>query len=244
MYIHTSPDGKRYVGITSKKPECRWNNGKGYCENSHFTRAIDKYGWDKFAHEIIATGLSKSEACSMEQDLIAKYQTQNDKCGYNKSSGGEQGSFGVKRTPEQREKMRLAKLGTKHSDETRHKMSMSHKGVAKSREWAQRRSEAQRGKTLSEDCRAKISAAVCSLWSDPEYRAKLVEAHSGANSHRAQAVLCVETGEVFGCIRDACERYGVHSSAVSNVCRGKLKTTGGYHWRYVEKESDIDGSLN
>ena len=30
VYCHIFPNKKRYVGITSQKPEYRWNNGKGY----------------------------------------------------------------------------------------------------------------------------------------------------------------------------------------------------------------------
>ena len=30
VYIHISPSNKYYVGITSREPELRWKNGKGY----------------------------------------------------------------------------------------------------------------------------------------------------------------------------------------------------------------------
>lgn len=30
VYIHTSPSGKKYIGITSQNPQKRWQNGKGY----------------------------------------------------------------------------------------------------------------------------------------------------------------------------------------------------------------------
>ena len=30
VYEHVFPNGKRYIGITSKKPEARWENGSGY----------------------------------------------------------------------------------------------------------------------------------------------------------------------------------------------------------------------
>lgn len=52
VYRHISPNGKAYVGITSKSVKDRWQNGKGYWFNKHFTAAINKYGWDSFKHEI------------------------------------------------------------------------------------------------------------------------------------------------------------------------------------------------
>jgi hypothetical protein len=37
VYVHTNKfNGKKYVGITSTKPEDRWRNGRGYARNQHF----------------------------------------------------------------------------------------------------------------------------------------------------------------------------------------------------------------
>lgn len=30
VYVHTTPNGKRYVGMTSQEPFVRWRNGLGY----------------------------------------------------------------------------------------------------------------------------------------------------------------------------------------------------------------------
>ena len=62
VYCHTAPDGKKYIGITSKIPEERWLNGRGYQRNRHFFGAIRKFGWDKIKHEVLSTNLSEDEA--------------------------------------------------------------------------------------------------------------------------------------------------------------------------------------
>ena len=52
VYVHTCPNGKRYVGCTTRvKPEFRWAEGKGYQTNKHFYSAIQKYGWSSIKHE-------------------------------------------------------------------------------------------------------------------------------------------------------------------------------------------------
>ena len=84
VYIHTSPSGKMYVGITSSGVKRRWQNGRGYIKNDHFYRAIQKYGWDNFDHEVIAENLTKDEACEMEKALIKELKS-ND---YNFSEMG------------------------------------------------------------------------------------------------------------------------------------------------------------
>lgn len=99
VYMHIAPNEKKYIGITCQKPEERWKkDGRGYFyqSNSHFERAILKYGWDNFEHKILVEGLDESEAKQMEKELITKYNTNNPEFGYNKTGGGD-GFLGVQR---------------------------------------------------------------------------------------------------------------------------------------------------
>lgn len=90
VYVHINKtNDKKYVGLTSKNPEKRWNNGYGYYSNKHFYSAILKYGWDNFQHLIVGEHLSVDEACKMEQDLISLYHSNNPNFGYNICAGGE-----------------------------------------------------------------------------------------------------------------------------------------------------------
>ena len=115
VYAHINKtNGKIYVGITCKNLKQRWRNGKGY--NGYFSRAIDKYGWDGFEHELIASGLTKQEACNFEILLIKELRSNNSKYGYNISIGGENGRKGVKLSKEARRKMSLSRIG-KYSGE-------------------------------------------------------------------------------------------------------------------------------
>ena len=142
VYKHTSPSKKVYIGITSKKPEYRYNNGNGYKANPHFTNAIKKYGWDAFSHEIIAEGLTREEACEKEKEQIRIHNSTDERYGYNLSLGGESGpkfteeskakiSESLKKYyiehPEVIDEMRERTTGRKHSKETKEKMSESHR---------------------------------------------------------------------------------------------------------------------
>lgn len=89
VYCHTNNiNGKRYIGITCQKPERRWKNGKGYINNNYFYRAIQKYGWHNFSHNVLYTDLNKEDAERIEIELIAKYGTINPNRGYNIEKGG------------------------------------------------------------------------------------------------------------------------------------------------------------
>lgn len=144
VYMHISPNEKKYIGITCKKPEHRWSNGNGYIKNTYFFNAIIKYGWDNFQHIIIAKGLSKEEACSLEKALIAGCKTTSPENGYNMSIGGESGTNGIKFGPEFGEKVRKRvsgknnpNYGKKFSEETRKKLSEARKG-----RWSPKQKEA------------------------------------------------------------------------------------------------------
>ena len=92
--MHISPNGKKYVGITSINPEDRWEKGHGYRKNFYFHNAILKYGWDNFEHKILLENLTKEEAYEKEIEYIAKYNLTDTRYGYNYSTGGDTVSIG------------------------------------------------------------------------------------------------------------------------------------------------------
>lgn len=133
VYMHICPNGKKYIGITKRKPNKRWQNGYGYKTQKHFYRAIQIYGWNNIKHIILFDNLNYQQACDKEVELIKLFNTNNYNYGYNVSSGGEgnkgnkiketqknilrkalkgnKNAKGYKHTKEEKEKMRLAKLG-------------------------------------------------------------------------------------------------------------------------------------
>lgn len=90
VYMHVNKaNQKKYIGITSQKPEARWGpNGRHY-SNQYFAKAIKKYGWDGFDHFILCEGLEEDEAKEMEIALIAKHSSNDSDFGYNCTIGGD-----------------------------------------------------------------------------------------------------------------------------------------------------------
>lgn len=90
LYLHTFPNNKHYVGITSAKdPNKRWCNGKGYEKQPLMHNAIRKYGWENVQHHILLDGLTREEACEREKFYISIFRSNNFKYGYNMTFGGE-----------------------------------------------------------------------------------------------------------------------------------------------------------
>ena len=54
------------------------------------------------------------------------------------------------------------------------------------------------------------------------------------NTGSPKGVVCIDTGEVFNSATQASEVTGVTRQHICACCKGKRKTAGGYHWRYVD----------
>lgn len=146
VYRHTCPNGKVYIGATSKPPKTRWNYGYGY-RNSHFYSAIIEYGWNNILHEVVATSLTEEQAYALEESLIAKHESTNPDKGYNLASG--RGSTGVIISEETRQRLIVSHIGKKnpHTDEWNRNIGLGNKGKKKP----------HFGVPRSAECRAKIS---------------------------------------------------------------------------------------
>ena len=63
---------------------------------------------------------------------------------------------------------------------------------------------------------------------------------AGELHNRSKAVLCVETGQIFGSAREAERELKVDNSSIGKCCLGKVKSAGKHpvtgeklHWKYV-----------
>ena len=64
----------------------------------------------------------------------------------------------------------------------------------------------------------------------------LMNRNFGADHHQSKSIMCIETGEVFVSAIEARDKMGLTDAArknISNVCKGKRNSTGGYGWKYV-----------
>jgi len=105
VYKHTSPSGKSYIGVTNDYNR-RSSQHRYYDWCPLLKAAIDKYGWDAFTHEIVASGLTDVEAGLLETKLIVEHNTLAPN-GYNITLGGGNRAH----TPETRRRISEAKKG-------------------------------------------------------------------------------------------------------------------------------------
>lgn len=51
-------------------------------------------------------------------------------------------------------------------------------------------------------------------------------------------ILNVETGEIFESYSEASKKYKITVTPISNCCKGKQQTAGGYHWKYFDEDGE------
>ena len=103
VYMHITPNNKKYVGITKTSLNRRWSNGNHY-KTQLFYRAIKKYGWENIKHVVLYDNLTEKQAKEKEKELIAKYKTTNPRFGYNQTDGGD-----ARKSPSLKTRLKLSK---------------------------------------------------------------------------------------------------------------------------------------
>ena len=97
----------------------------------------------------------------------------------------------------------------------------------------------QRGKHFSEETRKQFSKLHIGQKRSEQTIAKLsAQIKKRGNECCQKSVVCMETGQIFKSVKIAALTVGVVPSFLSKVLHGKKKTAGGYHWKFIEKETD------
>ena len=189
VYAHRNlKNGKSYVGMTSRKPNERWRNGKGYKNNLRMWKDIQNSDWNKdWEHNIIGKFEDKQEALNIEEMFIWLFDSTNE--GYNIST--------------------YDRNSYKRTDETRRKSSESMTGEK----------NPMYGKHHSEDTKRKMS-----------------EAHKEKIYANTKPILQFsKNGELiaeYSSLTEASRQTGCSASHICSCCKGRLKTCGGFIWKY------------
>jgi group I intron endonuclease len=150
LYIVTNKvNGTTYVGKTILKVQRRWSKHVRDARNgsqTHFHRAIRKYGADNFTLRILPSseGAPDSQLQTYEISLIALLEKGGCKL-YNQTHGGD-GTAGLIRTDEHCHRISESLLGNKHPFYGKH-LSEEHR---------RKIGEAGKGRVFSSEARRKI----------------------------------------------------------------------------------------
>lgn len=228
IYMHKNKiNNKIYIGQTHQKPQKRWGSGNNYKSCLKFYNAIQKYGWDNFEHIILYSNLSLEQANTIEQQLINKFHSTEDKYGYNLTSGGK---------------------NFVHNEITKQKISQANKISQKGKHW----NENQRkiiskmfsgkgnpfyGKHHTNKTKQIISKKLKGMFAGekhPFYGKHHTEQtkekiSNSIKNKGGRKVICLNTNKIFNTISEAARWCGLkNGSSIGQVCNknGKQKTAG------------------
>ena len=245
---------KSYVGQTKNELKKRWENGNGYTrkQDHKMSRAIKKYDWDNFKHEVVLTIECKTEdelifwLDQWEMYYIEKYDSYYN--GYNSTLGGGNGS----RCDESKERMSKSQKalydngyinpmqGYTWSEKQLQQKSDSMKAYYETEQGKQqleRQSERLKGRFSGEN---NPMYGIHRYGEDsPHYgkphseetkqklREKALERDmSGSSNPNSKKVICLDTKQIFDSGIDAQEWCGTSSKAICKCCRGNSKSSG------------------
>lgn len=185
----------------------RWLNGYGYSSTLPFGRAIRKYGWNNFEHKVLMRGLSEGHAKAMEKYMIGMLQSQDERYGYNLTSGGD-GVLGLRHTDESKMRMSIAKQGINHPNYGKHLADTTREKIAS----RLRGNKNCLGAVRSVETRQKMSAS----------KSKPVEMRS-----------CGVLLKVFSSAKQAEAETGISRKNISLCCLNQRKHAGSYEWNFA-----------
>ena len=226
--IENLVNGKVYIGQTTSSFDKRYgNNLENNTHNEHLKRSIKKYGIENFdISKEFDIAFSKDELDIKEQLWIRYYNSCDIKYGYNKSYGGSNG----KHTKDTKQLLsELAKNSHKWQGENNPKYNNGDFGENNS----------QYGVSPKE----RMSEETYINWKN-----KISINTSGSSNPNSSKVICLETGQVYDCIKYALKEYG--NIAISANCRGKCKSAGKLkdgtklHWKYYKDYINRERVIN
>lgn len=132
----------------------------------------------------------------------------------NHQIGGGHGHLGTNLSEQHKLNISNSLKGKPRDEETRRKISESHKGKILSENTKQKLREINLGKTIPMDIRKKMSKG-------------------GVEQYSLEGVLL----NTYYSLKDAAEQTGLLKGNLSSACTGRLKTYGGFTWKY--KNDDI-----
>lgn len=75
----------------------------------------------------------------------------------------------------------------------------------------------------------------CGKKMSKEFREKLSKSHLGQIAWNRRKIICLENNKIYSSMKEASQELNLKESGISRVCRGIMKQTGGFHFKYYEE---------
>lgn len=236
-------NGKQYVGKTIKKFKIRKRSHKtdayssnqdgSYKIDGYFQRAIRKHGFESFEWEVLEDNVPENKLDAREIYWIAKLGTFGN--GYNSTKGGE-GASGYKHSEESKKKKSRPVL---QIDKITGNIINSFFGTIEAE-----RITGINHSSIGECCRKNAKSAGGYAWRYADnYNPMEIIDTERVDYVRPVYKIDKSTGQIiarYKSIVEAGRKNKIFTNSISACCRGKLQSTCGYIWRYVDSYCETE----
>ena len=233
--VTNSVNGKVYIGQTTNSNgfkgrydykgegvERIYNKYQARGGNEHLFNSIKKYGFNSFkVEEIFDIAFSQTELNIKEKTYIRLYNSDNNKFGYNKTDGGDNGQPSL----ETRKKMSIpviclndkevfyssVEAGEYYNIES-YKIGQNCRG----RQDYVRSGDKRLIFLYLEKYESLTEEEIKSIKTKVEKKSK------GGKHHNARKVYCITFNKIFDSVKEANGYYGIKSSCISMMLQGKI----------------------
>ena len=101
-------------------------------------------------------------------------------------------------------------------------------------EWCTRKYNASYGTRTERQAKTRRERSKTHKQEERQVKSKGKRKDKRQRKRKGKRVRCVETGVIYESMKQASEETGLAKSGISFCCKGRYKTSGGYHWEYVE----------
>lgn len=234
----------RYVGKSAtglKRPRVHKSRSRDPSNKTHVANWIRELTALGFDYEIVVLEYLPNNTAFREAEprWIAKLRA--DGYDLTNSTDGGDGIWGHRHSDETRKKMSTTRKGRVFSEAHKQALSKARQGIKLNLTDEQRRqiSESKKGnkynlgRVVSQEMRARISAKLTGRKMPEEEKIKQRLAHA-----KNAKPFMDQYGTVYASSKDAIRRLGVNPSSLLRVLKGRLKSTKGYKFSYIEANSD------
>ncbi len=229
----------RYVGKSStglKRPtvhrcRCRDPNNKTHLAN--WVRGLEVIG---LTYEIVVLEVLPDNTAFREAEPRWITKLRNEGHDLTNATAGGEGIVGYRHTDETRKKMGATRKGRVFSPEHRAALSKARQGIKLNLTEERRRqiSESKKGNkyrlgaVLSDEIKTRISAKLTGRKQTEEQKELQRKLHE-----KYAKPFVDQTGNVYSSTKDAVRKLGVEISSLVRVLKGRLKSTKGYRFHYL-----------
>ena len=213
VYKHENKiNGKVYIGLTQNLKR-RWvGKGQAYSGSPVFYKALKKYGWDNFTHEIMYENLTQEQAKQKETELIKQYKSNETAYGYNLTLGGDCN------IPNEEVKNKISKTQSAGMTEER---KQKIKDALKDRNFSGENNPYY-GKQHTQEIRNKMSKNKWKNSDRQKFCDEISQRMSDPNSHCHKKVIRLIDGKMYYSLDECALDNNKHHACITTHCLNRV----------------------